>query len=96
MKARRSILMRAVFGSTKSSQKNLARNAQDRAKGILPELLFTAQAASAIAAALKLPAETLERAKKKMLGEAAERETKAAPAPMFGKRPARAARNPLN
>jgi len=88
--------MPAVFGSTKTFQKNLARNAQGPAKGILQELLFTAQAVLAIVAAWKLLVETREWAKKKMLGEEAERETRAAPALTFGKRLALAARNPVN
>src|ERR1700684_317749 len=97
VKVRRSIVMRAVFGSTKILRKNLARNGPDPEEVTQPQLLFTAQAVSAIAVALKVLAGTRERAKRKMFGAEAELETREDPALTFGKRQAQAAaRNPVN
>src|ERR1700728_2780824 len=95
VKEPRSILRPAVFGSTRISQKNPNRNGLVQAKRLQPELPFMAQAMQAVSPALKVLAEAAERAKRILSAEVA-RETRAAPALMYGKRLAQAEQNPVN
>jgi hypothetical protein len=80
--------MLVVFGLTKISQGIPAQSAVVPAKNHRAEFLFTEPAAWVMAEKRKVPAETSQVAKAKTHDVAAVPETRAAPARVFGKRPA--------
>jgi hypothetical protein len=96
-KARRLIPMLVVFGLTKISRRVPAQSAVVPAKNHRAESLFTVPAIWVMSERREVLAETPQVAKAKTHGVAAVPETRAAPAHVFGKRPAAEAdRKPVN
>src|ERR1700722_7639717 len=85
-KALRLIPMLVVFGLTKISQRTLARSAAVLAKNHRAEFLFTVPAAWVMWERRKALAEISQVAKAETRDVAAVRETRAAPARVFGRR----------
>src|ERR1700733_8529582 len=88
VKAPRLIPMLVVFGLTKISQRIPPQSAAVLAKNHQAEFPFTVPAAWVTAEKRKVPAETSQVAKAKIHDVAAVPETRAAPARVFGRRPA--------